>query len=585
MKKMDFFAPETEAEKQEIIRELTKGTGAFGIDLGTTNSAISVIPKGTVPFIIPLKNKKTTIPSCVMWTGVDSEFIVGKEAYEQRYKEECCYSVKRLMQDPEALVTFRKDGKELIMTPAEVSAEILKGLVAETNGYYGDIVDVVVTVPAKFNEIGRSATKKACELAGLNLLGIISEPTAASMCYELKPKDNGCRDLLVYDLGGGTFDISLVRITGERDFSTIEKLYNIPDNLKVKKHETTIRALDGDGNVHLGGDDIDIQIYNNFMVSLQEKGVDTSLITREEAHRVILLIEQLKKGNPHDVSTLNIRVGSETHTVSLTYAEFKAGLLPTYEKTKVLVNQVLERNRTNADAIILVGGSTKNPILKELLAEDYPGYEINDAFPADEAVALGAGIHARFLKFKDNNISVFDSLVDSIGVCNGNKVSTIIPSGSQFPVTKCKLYETIEDNQESIEVEIVQGNTNIAVEACKLGTLVIDDLPKGKKGDIEIRIQLSIDVRGLLRCAVDIRDITKHELPLHRELELKLSAGNNATGVKLSKEEKLKFRWTNFAKTLDKFNCDELLALIAKYPAEVSADVIQSRIKEIRKCM
>ena len=583
MEDMQLFAPANEKEKQAIINNLTKGTAAFGIDLGTTNSAISVIPRGTAPIIIPLRNGKTTIPSCVMWTGKDREFIVGREAYEQRYKENCCYSVKRLMQDPDATVTLKVDDKELVMTPAEISAEILKGLVAETNGYYGDIKDVVITVPAKFNEIGRKNTKLAAELAGLNLLGIISEPTSASMCYELTPKDNGSRDLLVYDLGGGTFDISLVRITGAQDYSHFEELYSIPISERRTNVDTTIRALDGDGNVTLGGDDIDREIYNNFITELKERGVDTSLISTQEEHRVILLIEKMKKGNPHDITQIHINLTDGTEAVvNLSYNEFRQGLIPIYEKTKKLVNMVLKRNRTTADAIVLVGGSTKNSILKELLAEDYPGYEINDAFPADEAVSLGAAVHARFLKFGDNNISVFDNLVDSIGVCNGEFVSTIIPSGSQFPVTKYKLYDTVEDNQEAIEVIIVQGNTTIAAEANQLGVLTIDNLPKGKQGRVEIKIQLSIDVRGLLRCAVDIRNLDdKLGSVLHRDLELKLTSGNKSA-EKLTKEEKIKIRWRNFANTLEEPVKSEFLALVDAYPTTVTLDKIQTELRRLQ---
>ena len=587
MENMQIFAPANQKEKQEIINNLTKGTAAFGIDLGTTNSAISVIPRGTAPIIIPLKNGKTTIPSCVMWTGNDREFIVGRDAYEQRYKENCCYSVKRLMQDPTATVTFKQDGKELIMTPAEVSAEILKALVKETNGYYGDITDVVITVPAKFNEIGRKNTKLAAELAGLNLLGIISEPTSASMCYELTPADNGSRDLLVYDLGGGTYDISLVRITGAQDFTKFEDLYGIPEKERRKKTDVTIRALDGDGNVTLGGDDIDREIYNNFLRELVARGVDISRIPKEEENRVILLIEQMKKGNPNDITMVKIHLDSVDsdiyETVSLSYEQFKAGLIPIYEKTRLLMNEVLKRNKTKVDTIVLVGGSTKNPILKESLEQDYPGYEINDAFPQDEAVSLGAAIHARFLKFGDNNISVFDNLVDSIGVCNGDMVSVIIPSGSQFPVTKYKLYETTEDNQEAIEVEIVQGNTSIAAEANKLGTLLIDDLPTGAKGEVEIKIQLAIDVRGLLKCSVDIYKTVTDEScePIHKELELKLSAGNIPT-EKLSRDDKMKIRWRNFAKTLSKSDCDSFLEMIEQYPERYSLQDIQQRMRELK---
>ena len=581
MEKMKFFSPETEEEKQDIIRELTKTSAAFGIDLGTTNSAISVIPRGTAPIIIPLKNGKTTMPSCVMWHKDTDTFTIGREAYEQRYKPNCIYSVKRLMQDTEAMVKLVDGDSEKWMTPAEVSAEILKGLIAETGGVYGDIKDVVITVPAKFNEIGRSNTKKAAELAGLNLLGIIAEPTSASMCYELAPKDGGSRDLLVYDLGGGTFDISLVRITGTQDFSAFEDVYNIPKDLRKEKTDTTIRALDGDGDIHLGGDDIDLQIYENLVNELQQRGVNTDLISEEERNRVILLIEQAKKGNPHDLVTVEMHLSDGTaHKTAISYKQLKAGLIPTYDKAKALVKQVLQRNRTNADAIVLVGGSTKNPILKELLQEDFPGYEINDAFPQDEAVALGAGIHARYLKFGDNNISVFDNLVDSIGVCNGSEVSVIIPSGSQFPVTKCKLYQTVEVNQKEISVDIVQGNSSLVEETCQLGTLLIDNLPEGNPGDVEIKIQLAIDVRGLLKCSVVIYNINDIEHQIRRDLELKLSAGN-APSAKLSKEDKIKIRWRNFAEKLEESDKIEFLKMVDAYPTSCSIETIQKRMKDL----
>ncbi len=545
MEKMKFFSPETDEEKQRIIKELTSKSAAFGIDLGTTNSAIAVIPRGTAPIIIPLRNGKTTIPSCVMWDSMTDSFIVGKEAYNQRYKANCIYSVKRMMQDPSASVVLRDGSNEKIMTPAEVSAEILKGLIAETGGVYGDIKDVVITVPAKFNEIGRTNTKKAVELAGLNVLGIIAEPTAASMCYQLAPKDGGSRDLLVYDLGGGTFDISLVRISGGHDYSDLEDIYEIQKELRKPITETTIRALDSDGDTVLGGDDIDNQIYENFLEELSDRGITADDISVEERNSIILLIEQMKKGNPYDMTQITFctKDGREEKVV-LSYEQFKAGLLPVYRRTLKLVNNVLQKNRTNADAIVLVGGSTKNPILKELLQEDFPGYEINDAFPQDEAVALGAGVHARFLKFGDNNIVVFDSLADGIGVRTGVKMETIISSGCQFPVTKSKLFVTSEDNQKEIEVDIMQGNVAMAVEACKLGTLLVDGLPAGKQGDVEIKIQLSIDVRGLLKCSVTVYNVNDYEHKITRDLELKISAGNVPTsGTSLTAIEKNKIRW------------------------------------------
>lgn len=586
MERMKIFSPDTTEEKQKIIKNLTDKSAAFGIDLGTTNSAISVIPQGTAPVIIPLKDGKTTIPSCVMWTGEDRKFIVGREAYLARKTnaEAVCYSVKSLMQDPEAIVTFKVGDKILNMTPAEVSAEILKGLIAETRGYYGDIKDVVITVPAKFNEIGRSNTKKAAELAGLNLLGIINEPTAASMCYKLTPEDNGSRDLLVYDLGGGTFDISLVRITGKMDFSTIDKLYHVPEELRSQKSDVSIRALDSDGDTKLGGDDIDKMLYSNVIEGLSKQGYDTSKIKEVTKKSLIFLFEQLKKGNPNDSTSVPINLNNgESVTVNISYNEFMEALKPIYERTRVYVNNVLSRNRTSANTIILVGGSTKNPLLKELLKRDYPGYEINDAFPADESVALGAGVHSRFLKYGDNNISVFDSLADSIGVKASGRMSPIIERGSQFPVTKSKTYYTSEDNQKEIEVFILQGNSMEAEEACQLGSLLVDDLPEGKGGEVWIKIQLSIDVKGLLKCSVDVGNINE-PTAVHRDLELKLSAGNTDTQreIKLSREDKLKLRWTRVAESLDNDKKKKLLDMIAEYPAKYNEFDIAKAIKEMR---
>lgn len=488
------------------------------------------------------------------------------------------------MQTPDAIVTLEKDGKKLQMTPAEVSAEILKALVKETNGYYGDIKDVVITVPAKFNEIGRSNTRKAAELAGLNLLGIIAEPTAASMCYELTPEDNGSREILVYDLGGGTFDISLVQITGAQDYSEVDDLYEIPQELRKERTETTIRAIDGDGNVHLGGDDIDREIYSIFMRELVARGVDTSLISKEEENRIILMIEKLKKDNIHDSTMLRIKIDDRPdhrESVVLSYPVFRAGLLPTYEKTRALVNSVLQRNKSKADTIVLVGGSTKSELIKEFLETDYPGYIINNAFPADEAVSLGAGIHARVLKFGDNNVSVFDSLVDSIGVIADDSVKPIIERGSQFPVTKEKVFATVVDDQQALDVDIVQGNSSLVEETCKLGTLEITDLPKGKAGEVIIRVQLSIDVKGLLRCSVIISSKSSHQT-ITREMKLSLSSGSADAQKQLDRSEKLLIRWKKVASRMPEDKRKALLEALDRFPKELNEYDIAKLIKELK---
>lgn len=270
MEKMSFFDKDVNAATQDILDKTGK-TAAFGIDLGTTNSAIALVPSGTKPKIVPLKHG-TTMPSCIMWTGKDKEFIVGKDAYEHRYESSCIYSVKRHMPEVDCHLTMTVGDKELTMTPAEISAEILKGLVKETKDLYGEVKDVVVTVPAKFNEIARQHTREACELAGLNLLGIIAEPTAASMCYDIEPDKGRTQDILVYDLGGGTFDVSLVRISAGDDMSKLYDVYGIPNSLRKADDSKIIRAIDGDGDPVLGGDDIDHDTYEVNLTKLDAFG-------------------------------------------------------------------------------------------------------------------------------------------------------------------------------------------------------------------------------------------------------------------------------------------------------------------------
>lgn len=569
MYKMDYFAPATETEKQEIIKDLTKNTVAFGIDLGTTNSAISVIPSGNHSVIIPLKDGRTTIPSCVMWTGNGKEFIVGKDAYEKRYEESCIYSVKRLMQDVNATVTFKKDGKELTMRPAEVSAEILKGLVKEAGNTYGIIKDVVVTVPAYFDINGKKATKEAVELAGLNLLGIIAEPTAASLCYELSPNDGCIKDIMVYDLGGGTFDVSLVRITDDAD--TPEKLalmeiYGFEKTDADKNAGRTVSVICSDGDTHLGGDDLDIELFNVVMELIREQGF-TGEVSVEDRERLILELEKLKKTGVNDtyMHTCKFTNPESSYRITITPAEFARALEPIYQKTRTIVERVLSEHHNSADTLVMVGGSTKNPHLIEKLRRDYPSFIINNAFPPDESVALGAGIHAKELKFGDKAVSVFDSLAIGIGVVEGDKLKNIIPKNSQYPVTKTKTFTNVVDNQESIQVSLMQGNSIYVEEAVQLGTLLIDGLPQVPAETLNIDINLSINANGILNCSTAIHNPLTGEQPIVRNLELNLSKVEGAGARKLTKDEKLVKKWTKKAESLPEPEATELKNLIQDF--------------------
>lgn len=585
MEKMKCFTPVDENEKQEIIKDLVKDTAAFGIDLGTTNSAISIIPTGNHPVIITLKDGKTTMPSCVMWTGNDNEFIVGREAYERRYSESCIYSVKRFMQDVNAVVTLKKGEKKLTMRPAEVSAEILKGLVKEAGDTYGEIKDVVVTVPAYFDINGKKATKEAVELAGLNLLGIIAEPTAASLCYELSP-DEGCsKDIMVYDLGGGTFDVSLVRITDSSVTSEREalaKLYGF-DDVKDNAVGRTVSVISSDGDTHLGGDDIDTELFNVVMGIIREQGF-SGKVSREDREHIILGLEKLKKSgvNSTYIHTIKFTDPEESYRITITPNEFMKALEPIYQKTKVIIERVLSENRNSANTLVMVGGSTKNPQLIGRLRRDYPSFIINNAFPPDESVSLGAGIHAKELKFGEKAVSVFDSLAIGIGIVEGDKLKTIIPKNSQYPVTKTKTFTNVADNQDTVEIQIMQGNSIYTEEAVYLGKLVIDNLPKVPAETLDIDINLAINANGILNCNTVISNPISHEMPIKRELSLNLSKAGSGEVRKLSKDEKLLKKWRKKVDSLPEAESKILQQMISEYPDVYDKYTIMDYI---RSCM
>lgn len=575
----------TSAAKEEAIRELTGGRAAFGIDLGTTNSAIACIPAGTAPIIVPLKNNKATMPSCIMWNGIPGEFVVGSEAYDNRYKPNCVYSVKRLMEDTDATVTLEYQGEELVMTPAEVSAEILKGLVKETAGYFGDCKDVVVTVPAYFNVNGKKATQEACELAGLNLLGILTEPTAASMCYELTPEDGTVKDILVYDLGGGTFDVSLVRVSGKASTSAVDDIYGFMDDSTGDEQEKKITVIDSGGNTRLGGDDIDRELYNIVLNKIEAAGYDIGSISEQDQESLILKLEKLKKDSVTNAFyiTCVFNDGMENEAevkINVTPDDFIASLLPTYNKTKRIIEEVLRSNRTVADTIVLVGGSTKNPHLVNLLRGDYPSYFINNAFPPDESVALGAGIQAKTLKFGDGGVSVFDSLAIAIGVLEGNRVKSIIPKNSQFPVTKLRRFTTSVDNQNAILVQIIQGNSVYPEEGAILGELNIDGLPAAPAEVLDIDVRMNINANGILTCSTVINDPRNFERPIVKALELNLSGIKDKTIRKLSKDEKLISKWRTKADTVGGEFGIKLHELVNGYPDSVSKKTIMDFIRE-----
>jgi molecular chaperone DnaK len=555
MKKLDAFGTMTE----QLVAAGRK-TPAIGIDLGTTNTAVGVIQSGETPKIITLGNGQKTIPSCVMWKGKKGEFIVGKEAYNNRYKPNTIYSVKSFMGTDEK-IELRYGAKKLVMTPEEVSAEILKEVIRLISSEYKDITDAVITVPARFDNRQVSSTLEAGKLAGLNVLYIMREPTAASLCYQNDLSGRKDEKILVYDLGGGTFDASLLRISKSEKSDELTDFYGFED--KNSSFSSVIyTVLDTDGDSHLGGDDVDKELYKIIETKLSDLGHDITSIPTVEKEKIILRLEKLKKvgsGSCSMTFSFKLMNGNKLkEQIFLSEQDFVTATEVIYKKTKEKIKAIFSRNETSdIKAISLVGGSTKSAIIRQLLRKDFPNMQINHALEPDESVALGAAIKAKECKFGDTKIEVFDVLPLSIGVLSDGIIKPVIPKNQRVPSSATSIFSTVEDNQESIDVHIYQGLSPLKEECLYLGTLRMDNLPKGLAGKVVIRVTLKVDTNGLLKCAVKVNEQVK-------EVELVNLFGSQETKT-LTLTEKRILKWEAFANRLPYESKEEVLSAVEKY--------------------
>lgn len=523
------------------------GTGVpFGIDLGTTNSAISVVARGNAPEIINLTNGRNTMPSCVLWEGHEKGFTVGTEAYKQRYRHNAVYSVKKLMQEPDKKITLEYNGESVTMTPTEISAEILKGLVKSTKGMYGDVKDVVVTVPAYFNTNGIKNTREACLLAGLNPIGILAEPTAAALNYDLVDGDEQ-KNIVVFDLGGGTFDVSFIRICNNTS-DDLDDIFGFDDNDGNNEDSKLISVLGLGGDADLGGDDYDREIYNIFIQKLADMGYDTSKISVTDRNRLILLIEGYKKKSIDNIYLIKVglNLNDKNHTrvdetIPLTPSDFREAFDVIYSRTKKILDDVLREVGAPCKDIVLVGGSTKNPYLLELLQRDYPGFNISNSINPDESVATGAAIKSKLKLYKDKSVEIFDAIPMSIGVLTNGYVNQVIPKNSQLPISKSKAFTTIVDNQTEMAVQIFQGNSKFPEECVELGSVYFDEIEPRPAGVPNLILKLTVNVDGLLICEASIDGV-------HKTLELRL--GGNGKAKELTKDEKNYIRFKKMAEKI-----------------------------------